>query len=295
MSFFEIELIFDIFTETILQYIAAKPIEMKNLSFLLILFFGSYFGFSQVGVGTTTPESALDVTSPNNGILIPRIALVSNTDNVSVVNPNGGLLVDGTMVWNTGTGGLNTPGYYYWENNQWNKVINNNERPIYFGKLIITGLGVIAETGVGFAPSAVEFTAINRVQDYDDGAYRGSTNNSNDIRIAGGFTTGYAQNNSGIIDQQVIANAFSGNSINNIGTYSSDTHCIAALFVDNNANVLADDGTSGGASTQEGLVRAAFQSFDADGFTINVDRFLGPTTTSPDRTNAMVVIYKAYR
>ena len=199
------------------------------------------------------------------------------------------------MVWNTGTGGLNTAGYYYWENNQWNKVANENERPVYFGKFIITSLGIVTETGIGFSPSSVEFTAINRVQDYNDGAYRGSTNNSNDIRIAGGFTAGYAQNNSGSIDQQVISNAFSGNSLNNIGTYSSNTHCIAALFVNNNADPLRDNGTNGGASTQEGLVRATFQSFDADGFTINVDRFLGPTTTSPDRTNAIVVLYKAYR
>ena len=136
--------------------------------------------------------------------------------------------------------------------------------------------------------------AINRVQDYNEGASRSGNNNSNDIRMAGGMTTGYAVNNrSGIIDQQVISNAFSGSSINNIGSYASEDHCIAAFFVNNNGQALRDNGTSGTGGTQEGLVRALVSSFTNDGFTLNVDRFI--SDTSGNRTNQIVVIYKAYR
>lgn len=268
---------------------------MKLLATWSIFFLNIIYLNAQVGIGTTNPQAQLDILSSNSGILIPRIALASVNDNTSVTNPDGGSLVDGTMVWNTGTLGLPQVGYYYWQNGRWNIILSDNYKYIHFGKLTLSTTGTVSVTGVGFTPRSVEFIAINRVQGYNNGAYRGDTNNSNDIRIAGGMTTGYAQNNGGTIDQQAITNAFSGSSINNIGTYSSNAHCFAALFVTNNADPISDVGTNSGASTQDGLVRAEMVSFDIDGFTINVDRFLGPTTTSPDRTNTLVVLYKAYR
>ena len=268
---------------------------IQNLTFFALLLI-STLGWSQVGINTNSPDAALDIVSTNSGILIPRIALGSSTDNTTVVNPKGSGLVDGTMVWNTGTGGLTPAGYYYWQSSQWNMVSTANQKQVQFGTLLIDASGTVSETGIGFTPSSVEFIAVNRVQDDNDGSYRSDANNSNDIRMAGGFTTGYAFNNSGTVVQQVISNGFSGSSINNIGTYSSTSHCIAALFVNNNGEPIHDNGTaSNGTDSQDGLIRASMQSFDADGFTLNVDRFLSPTTTSPDRTNTIVVIYKAYR
>jgi len=74
----------------------------------------------QLAVGTTLPQGALDVTSTTNGILIPRVALISRTAPGPVVNPQGGPLATGTMVYNTATAGIApnnvTPGYYYWRN-----------------------------------------------------------------------------------------------------------------------------------------------------------------------------------
>ncbi len=258
----------------------------------VLLFVFVQITLAQVGIGTTAPNGALDISSSNSGILIPRLDLDSTTDTMNVVNPAGGALVDGTMVWNTGVGSLARSGYYFWENNRWNLVLSDKGSSVYFGKLLISSTGNVVVTGVGFEPTSVEFTGINRVQGFNEGAYRSDTNNSSDIRMAGGMTTGYAINSSPI-DQQVISNCLNGSSINNIGTYSSSSHCIAAIFVNNNGELLHDDGTNSGAEIQEGLVRAALTSFSNDGFTINVDKFVG--TATGIRTNDLVVIFKAYR
>lgn len=252
---------------------------------------------SQVGVGNVLPQAAIDITSGTNGILIPRVALASATDVATVTSPNSPVLVVSTMVYNTGTNpAFSEAGYYYWTGSLWDKMATKSQSNFYMGTMTITAAGVQTVTGVGFRPSTVEFVAVNRVKAANEGAGRSGDNNSNDIRMAGGYTTGYARNNGGTVNQQVISYGFSGSSLNNIGTYASSSHCLAAYFVDNNGTAIRDNGTpSGGTNAQNGLIRAAFQNFDADGFRINVDRFLSPAVGAPDRTNAIVVIYKAYR
>lgn len=89
---------------------------------LLLLFFVS-LSFAQVGIGTTTPNGALDVTSTTQGFLLPRVALTASNVAAPVVNPAGGALANGTMVYNTATAGVFPnnvlPGYYYWNGSQW--------------------------------------------------------------------------------------------------------------------------------------------------------------------------------
>lgn len=71
---------------------------------------------AQVGIGTTTPAASamLDVTSSNKGFLPPRVALTGTTDVSTISSPATGLLV-----YNLGSGGLATPGYYYWNGSAW--------------------------------------------------------------------------------------------------------------------------------------------------------------------------------
>lgn len=269
---------------------------MKSRLFIFFLFLLILFNraFAQVGIGVSAPQAALDITSTDAGLLIPRVTLTNATTAAPVINPNGGAVVTGTLVWNTGTGALTPAGYYYWEASRWNLVASNNQPQVYFGKFIISATGTVTITGVPFTPRAVEFTAFNRVLDYNSGFYRSSANNTNDIRMAGGQTTGYAQNSGGIINQQVISQAFSGSSLNNIGTYASDSYCIAAYFVNNNGEGIHDNGSAtGGAATQEGLIRASLTSFNGTGFVLNVDRALNPTGAG--LSNPVVVTFKAYR
>ncbi|MBC8883322.1 hypothetical protein H9X57_07485 [Flavobacterium piscinae] len=94
---------------------------MKKI--LVLLFIYPFVSFSQVGVNTTNPNAMIDITSTDQGMLIPRVALLSATDNTTVVNPQGGALVTSTLVYNTTPAGVSpndvVAGFYYWNGSRW--------------------------------------------------------------------------------------------------------------------------------------------------------------------------------
>lgn len=101
---------------------------MKKIAFLLgsILIIGaSAYSQNNVGVNTVTPDAsaALDVTSANTGVLIPRLALTATNVAAPVAAPATSLLV-----YNTATAGVApndvTPGFYYWDGAQWVRLLN---------------------------------------------------------------------------------------------------------------------------------------------------------------------------
>jgi len=63
---------------------------------------------AQVGVGTITPVGALDITSNDDGLLIPRVALSSTLVVLPVITGT-----ESELVYNTATVGDVTPGFYY--------------------------------------------------------------------------------------------------------------------------------------------------------------------------------------
>ncbi|MEC5173366.1 hypothetical protein [Chryseobacterium nepalense] len=75
-----------------------------------------------VGIGTTTPDAsaALDISSTNKGILIPRVALTSITDVTTISSPTTGL-----MVYNTGAGALTYKGFAFWNGTEWRAITNS--------------------------------------------------------------------------------------------------------------------------------------------------------------------------
>lgn len=88
---------------------------------ILFLLFTNYF-FSQVGVGTTNPQGALDINNSTQGLLPPRVGLTATNLASPVINPAGGVLPAGTIVFNTNTttGSYAVfPGLYYWDGNNW--------------------------------------------------------------------------------------------------------------------------------------------------------------------------------
>lgn len=93
---------------------------MKNSTFYLIaiLAFCSLHEINaQVGIGTTVPDGALDITSSNDGLLIPRVALAANNIAAPLTSPT-----VSELVYNTATvAGINgvSPGYYYWDGVLW--------------------------------------------------------------------------------------------------------------------------------------------------------------------------------
>lgn len=92
---------------------------MKKILLLLLI---PFLNFSQVGIGTSTPNSSaiLDVTSTNKGILIPRVSLNNVTDSTTPINsPATGLLVWNTNATVTGGSGI---GFYYYTGSQWTPI-----------------------------------------------------------------------------------------------------------------------------------------------------------------------------
>ena len=77
---------------------------MKNI--ILSFFLFSICGMAQVGIGTTTPQAALEVSSTTSGILIPRMT-EAQRDLIPVP-------LDGMLVYVTN--GTN-PGFFYYDNN----------------------------------------------------------------------------------------------------------------------------------------------------------------------------------
>lgn len=67
---------------------------MKRIIRLLVIsiLLGGNFGYAQVGIGTTTPESSsiLDLSTTSKGMLIPRMTMVQK---IAIANPATGLLI----------------------------------------------------------------------------------------------------------------------------------------------------------------------------------------------------------
>ncbi len=90
-----------------------------------MLLFAPLFLHGQIGINTTSPEGILDIDSSTEGILIPRVALTDLKIEAPVLNPNGGDLENSTLVYNTQTINSVSPGYYYWETDQWVRIGSN--------------------------------------------------------------------------------------------------------------------------------------------------------------------------
>ncbi len=113
--------------------------NLKTLKLLVVSIGGLFFTSisAQVGIGTSSPSSSaqLEVNSSSKGFLPPRIALTSITDNSTVASPVAGLLI-----YNTATAGTSpnnvTPGFYYHNGSNWQRIINSDKQTTKYTKLI---------------------------------------------------------------------------------------------------------------------------------------------------------------
>ncbi len=97
----------------------------KSVLFIVAICF-SAFSFSQVGIGTITPDasSVLDISSSDKGILIPQVSLsdVSDTSLDGTNTAATGLLIYNTNAAVTGGSGV---GYYYFDGTSWEKLLTS--------------------------------------------------------------------------------------------------------------------------------------------------------------------------
>src|SRR5690606_28651707 len=98
---------------------------MKKITIMAALLGSVYFANAQVGIGTPTPanSSQLGIVGKNKGVLIPRVALTSP----AIIGPISGTEVESLLVYNTATAGDITPGFYYWFNNKWERIVNQTQ------------------------------------------------------------------------------------------------------------------------------------------------------------------------
>lgn len=95
---------------------------MKIKYFFILFIFITSYSFSQVGIGTTNPDtsSSLDISSANSGLLIPRISLIDVSNGIAPINtPAISLLIYNN---NPAVIGGNGEGYYYWNGTEWKKL-----------------------------------------------------------------------------------------------------------------------------------------------------------------------------
>ena len=99
-----------------------------SITFLALLMFPVFGSNAQTGIGTNTPQAALDVSSSDSGILIPRLFLTGYN---TFINAGTASTSDNSMlVYNTNTAtntGLGGSGYYYWDGGALGKWYRMNE------------------------------------------------------------------------------------------------------------------------------------------------------------------------
>jgi len=91
-------------------------IKVRHYIMLISVLF-AFTAKAQVGIGTSVPDasSQLEILSNSKGLLIPRLSLTQRNE---INNPANGLLIYQI---------INSPGFYYFNNGQWLKLVNNTE------------------------------------------------------------------------------------------------------------------------------------------------------------------------
>lgn len=221
---------------------------MKKLLLLLIFSFAIGPTFAQVGIGTTAPHSsaALDITSTNSGLLIPRM---TSSQRNAIISP-----MQGLMVFQTD----NSEGFYFYDGSSWvqinegpkwlqtgNDIYNVNTGNVGIGVVgPVTKLQVMANAG-GKAALYVENTEINAADTYGIHA-----------KTSGGSDIGSA----GIFGESIVGGA---NEIGVKGAYNFNGAAIAGMGwstdesdmprTGGTGNPLKDMGVYGGVDLETGI------------------------------------------
>ena len=146
----------------------------------------------------------------------------------------------------------------------------------YTTAFIINASGAKIITGIPFQPSQITFVAHANIESLNIDADNGVGDNNSGINNSYGSMNGFVRNDGATNTQQVIYVGGSGNSINDISRYASSTNCIGVRYGNQNGNSL-------------GRITASLTTFDANGFTLNVNRTAGAQTEN------LVVLFTAYK
>ncbi|MGS4346972.1 hypothetical protein ACKUSY_15580 [Myroides odoratus] len=109
---------------------------MKRKLFAVAFLMGCYGAYCQVGIGTRLPNSSseLDVVSGEKGVLIPRVSLLSTKDIATIKKGSGNGYENSLLVFNTLDQNDVTPGYYYWYQDKWIRIVDQRMLDQYLKK-----------------------------------------------------------------------------------------------------------------------------------------------------------------
>ncbi|MCB0456520.1 MAG: hypothetical protein R2776_04350 [Flavobacteriaceae bacterium] len=148
---------------------------MKKLLLMAGFFIATHFLFSQVGIGTTTPDpsSLLDVSATDKGLLIPKVSLsnVSNSMLDGVNTAAVGLLIYNTNVATTGGSGV---GFYFFNGTIWERLLTSTNS-FDDGDWVANGADIERQSGnvyIGNTNATNNDLYIsNRIIDWDNSNY----------------------------------------------------------------------------------------------------------------------------
>jgi hypothetical protein len=127
-----------------------------------------------IGTGVTTPLGALEIKSTNDGLVIPRVAIVIGANFPSISSPT-----ISELIYNTNTiPGINgvTPGFYFWTGTRWERFLTGALPPS-------TGWQTTGNTGIVDGTNFIGTAALTNV----DVAFR--RNNAAAGKISGTSTS----------------------------------------------------------------------------------------------------------
>lgn len=112
------------------QIISENINEMKKRTrktLVLIFSLMAYNIHAQMGIGTNMPHPSaqLEIEASDKGLLIPRISLTSNIDQTTITTGN----TESLLVYNTTSSSTLQPGYYYWYEDHWTRLVNKDDLP----------------------------------------------------------------------------------------------------------------------------------------------------------------------
>lgn len=208
-----------------------------------------------VNIHRATTTEMNSITTPDSG------SLVYNSDSLALYAFDGTLwqkvdLADSTdEVLDSAQINADSSHFYIGED----KISAENAPRVFMGTFKITSTGDTSITGLPFKPSLIKFTAYANVDEDTLNADNQVGNNTNTKDNSFNFMTGYAQNNGGTIEQQVICGGGNGTSINDISRFASPSMCIGIRYGNQNGDNV-------------GETFASLKTFDTNGFTINVSK-----------------------
>ncbi len=157
---------------------------------------------------------------------------------------------EGSLVYDTDVNRV-----YEYTATGWQEILTAGN--VYVGAFQITAAGIVNVAGIPFQPTSVTFVAHANVEDFNLDSDNGTVNNDTGIRNSFGTMNGFARQDGALINQQVIYVGGSGNSINDISRFASNTNAIGLRYGSQNGDSL-------------GIITGSVTAFAANGFSINV-------------------------